>query len=235
MSNWNEGVLEQSQTRMNTRNILKNVYVWMAIALAITGVVAYGMSQNINLVVGLYKSGIIYAVIIAQVIIAFAIGGFIMRLNPALATGIFVLYSVLMGVSLSGIFIVYQLGSIYKAFFGAAIMFGVMSAHGITTKRDLTSWGTFLGMAVIGLIIASVINMFLQSSMMDYIISAVCVVVFTGLTAYDTQKIKQMSDSYGSQINEGDYIRLSILGALNLYIDFINIFLSLLRLFGDRR
>jgi len=235
MSNWNEGVLEQSQTRMNTRNILKNVYVWMAIALAITGVVAYGMSQNINLVVGLYKSGIIYAVIIAQVIIAFAIGGFIMRLNPALATGIFVLYSVLMGVSLSGIFIVYQLGSIYKAFFGAAIMFGVMSAYGITTKRDLTSWGTFLGMAVIGLIIASVINMFLQSSMMDYIISAVCVVVFTGLTAYDTQKIKQMSDSYGSQINEGDYIRLSILGALNLYIDFINIFLSLLRLFGDRR
>jgi FtsH-binding integral membrane protein len=235
MSNWNEGVLDRSNTKLFTRNILRNVYVWMTIALGITAVVSYGMSLDTKMVLGLYQSGIIYGVLIAQVIIAIALGGFIMKMPPLVAVAVFAVYAVLMGVGLSGIFIVYQIGSIFKAFFSAAVMFGVMSAYGIFTKRDLTSWGTFLGMAVIGLVIASVINMFIHAGPLDMIISIVAIIVFTGLTAYDTQKIKQMSASFGDKINDADYIRLSINGALMLYIDFINIFVSLLRIFGDRR
>jgi len=235
MSNWNEMTMEQTKVGMATRNILRNVYIWMAVALGITAVVAYGVAQNESFVVSLYQSGAIWAILIAKLVIVFVLGRMVMKMQPIVAVGVFALFAVLMGIGLSSIFIVYEIGSIFKAFMGASIMFGVMTVYGLTTKRDLTSWGTFLHMALIGLVIASLINVFLGSTTMDYVVSFIGIIIFTGLTAYDTQKIKQMSQSLGSSVTEPDYIRLSILGALELYLDFINIFLFLLRFFGSSR
>ncbi len=230
MSNFFENTASRSVVQ--TRSILRNVYIWMTLALTVTGIVAFMLGQNVSFVSGLFQSGAIWAVIIAQVVLVIAISGFVMKMSPAVATGVFALYSVLMGVSLSSIFLIYELGSIATAFFVTAGMFAGMSVWAITTKRDLTGMGNFLFMGLIGLLIASLINFFLKSSVMDYIISFVGVVIFTLLTAYDTQKIKRMSDSYGENIVEADYLRLSILGALTLYLDFINIFMYLLRFFG---
>ena len=230
MSNFFENTASRSVVQ--TRSILRNVYIWMTLALTVTGIVAFMLGQNVSFVSGLFQSGAIWAVIIAQVVLVIAISGFVMKMSPAVATGVFALHSVLMGVSLSSIFLIYELGSIATAFFVTAGMFAGMSVWAITTKRDLTGMGNFLFMGLIGLLIASLINFFLKSSVMDYIISFVGVVIFTLLTAYDTQKIKRMSDSYGENIVEADYLRLSILGALTLYLDFINIFMYLLRFFG---
>lgn len=238
MSNWNEMALDQSKSRNATRNILKNVYIWMALALAITGLVAWSIGNNYELLVALAEANMFIIIPIATVVMVFVLSSMIQRMAPLVAIGVFVLYSALVGVSLSIIFAVYELGSIYQAFFGAAAMFAVMSVYGLTTKRDLTSWGTFLHMAVIGLFVANLLTFFisgLQSGPMNYIISSIGVLVFVGLTAYDTQRIKNQSEAYGDQINEADYIRLSIIGALQLYLDFINIFLYLLRLFGSRK
>ena len=146
--------------------------------------------------------------------------------------GIFLLYSTLTGISLSTIFSIYSSGSIAITFFISAITFGVMALAGYTTKTDLTKLGSLLMMGVIGIVIASLINMFLGSSLMHYIISIIGVLVFTGLTAYDVQKIKNI----GNQIEQGteNAQKLMIMGALTLYLDFINLFLMLLRLFGNR-
>jgi FtsH-binding integral membrane protein len=230
MSNFFENTATQASVQ--TRSILRNVYVWMTLALTVTGIVAFALGQNTGFVLGLFNSGAIWAVLIGQIVLVFAISGFVMKMSPAVATGVFALYSVLMGVTLSSIFMVYEIGSIATAFFISAGMFAGMSVYAITTKRDLTGMGNILFMALIGLVIASLVNFFLKSSMMDYIISFAGVVIFSLLTAYDTQKIKRMSDATGTNIVEADYLRLSILGALTLYLDFINIFLFLLRLFG---
>ena len=230
MSNFFENAA--SHATVQTRSILRNVYIWMTLALTVTGVVAYAIGQNQEFVFGLIQSGAIWAIIIAEVVLVFAISGFVMKMSPAVATGVFALYSVLNGVSLSFIFIVYPIGNIAGAFFITAGMFAAMSVYAITTKRDLSGMGTFLLMGVIGLLIAGVINMFLKSGPLDYIISFAGVVIFTLLTAYDTQRIKRMSDEAGDNVVEADYLRLSILGALTLYLDFINIFLYLLRFFG---
>jgi FtsH-binding integral membrane protein len=146
--------------------------------------------------------------------------------------GIFLLYSTLTGISLSTIFSIYTSSSIASTFFISSLTFGVMALTGYTTKTDLTKWGSLLFMGVIGIVIASIINMFLGSSLMHYLISIVGVLVFTGLTAYDVQKIKNI----GSQIDEGSQTaqKLMIMGALTLYLDFINLFLMMLRLFGNR-
>ena len=230
MSNFFENTA--SQASVQTRSILRNVYVWMTLALTVTGIVAFALGQNQQFVFGLFQSGAIWAVLIGQIVLVFAISGFVMKMSPAVATVVFALYSVLMGVTLSSIFMVYEIGSIATAFFISAGMFAGMSVYAITTKRDLTGMGNILFMALIGLVIASLVNFFLKSSMMDYIISFAGVVIFSLLTAYDTQKIKRLSDATGTNIVEADYLRLSILGALTLYLDFINIFLFLLRLFG---
>jgi FtsH-binding integral membrane protein len=146
--------------------------------------------------------------------------------------GIFLLYSTLTGVSLSTVFSIYTSSSIASTFFISSLTFGVMALTGYTTKTDLTKWGSLLFMGVIGIVIASIINMFLGSSLMHYLISIVGVLVFTGLTAYDVQKIKNI----GNQIDEGTQTaqKLMIMGALTLYLDFINLFLMMLRLFGNR-
>lgn len=233
MSNVNEFSIPRSVT--HTRNILKNVYIWMTIALAITGVTAFGLSQNVELVVSLYANNIIFGIWILQLASVFFLSMFVWKMNPTLATVVFAVYAVLNGISLSSIFILYSLGSVATVFFITAGMFAAMSVYGLTTKRDLTKIGNFLLMGVIGLVIASLVNFFLKSDTMSYIISFVGVIVFTGLTAWDTQKIKQQSDAYGDTLSEADYIRVSIQGALSLYLDFINMFIFLLRLLGARR
>lgn len=231
MSNFFENAA--TNATVQTRSILRNVYIWMTLALTVTGLVAYAIGQNEGFVIGLIQSGAIWAIIIAEVVMVFAISGFVMKMSPTVATIVFALYSVLNGVSLSFIFIIYPIGNIAAAFFITAGMFAAMSVYAITTKRDLSGMGTFLFMGLIGLLIAGVVNAFLpNNTWLNYVISFVGVIIFTLLTAYDTQKIKRMSDAAGDNVVEADYLRLSILGALSLYLDFINIFLYLLRFFG---
>jgi FtsH-binding integral membrane protein len=148
---------------------------------------------------------------------------------------LFIAFSILMGMSLSFILLVYTAGSVYKTFAITAAMFGVMAVLGYTTKTDLTRFGSLMMMGLFGIIIAMVINMFLHSGTMDYIISIIGVLVFTGLTAYDVQKLKKMSQSGMEEMGDGNVRKLSIMGALTLYLDFINLFLFLLRFLGNRR
>ena len=233
MSNFFENAVPRNA--VYTRNILRNVYIWMTLALSITGVVAFVLGQNTAFAEQFLGTPLYYVLLVGSVIMVFALSGFIMKMNPMVATLVFAAYSVLVGVIIAPIFAVYTATSIATTFFITAGLFGTMSVFAITTKRDLSSWGNFLMMAVIGLFIAGLVNMFLHSSVMGYIISFIGVLVFTALTAYDTQKIKRMSDSKGDNIVEADFIRLSILGALTLYLDFVNIFLYLLRFFGSSR
>jgi hypothetical protein len=164
--------------------------------------------------------------------LVFLMGARFQKLSSKTLLGIFLVYSTLTGISLSTIFSIYTTSSIASTFFISAITFGVMAITGYTTKTDLTKMGSFLYMALVGVIIASLINWFMQSSLLHYIISVVGVLIFTGLTAYDVQKIKNI----GSQVNQGSETaqKLMIMGALTLYLDFINLFLMLLRLLGNR-
>ena len=154
------------------------------------------------------------------------------KLSPAIMTLLFLAFSVLMGMSLSFILLVYTAASVYKTFFITAGMFGIMAVTGYTTKTDLTKFVSIMMMGLIGLIIASLVNFFLKSTVMEYIISVVGVLIFTGLTAYDVQKLKRIGSTEMDQANTR---KMSIMGALTLYLDFINLFLFLLRLLGDRK
>lgn len=211
--------------------LMRKVYVWMTFALIITGVTAYGVANSPTLLTTIYtNSAIMWGLIIAEFVLVFAISGAINRLSLSTATLLFILYSVLNGATLSSIFVLYEMTSIAKVFFITAGTFGAMAFYGYTTKRDLTSIGKILFMALIGLIIATVVNMFLKSPGFDYILSYVGVAVFVGLTAWDSQKIKQMLQMQ-YDMSEGAQ-KLALLGALTLYLDFINLFLYLLRIFG---
>ena len=235
MSNFNQA-FEQSKSAVANRSILKNVYVWMTLGLALTGVIAYGVSSNEAILGAIFGTpGLLIGLIIGQVALVWIMSANLMKFSAVVASLMFAGYSALNGLTLSVIFLVYTEASIAQVFFITAGTFAAMSLWAITTKKDLSGWGHFLFMGVIGLVIASVVNLLLRSEAMYFLISMVGVVVFTGLTAYDTQQIKRMSDSYGENIVEEDYVRLSILGALKLYLDFINLFLYLLRLLGGRK
>ena len=211
--------------------LMRKVYVWMTFALIITGVTAYGVASSPTLLTTIYtNSAIMWGLIIAEFVLVFAISGAINRLSLGTATLLFILYSVLNGATLSSIFVLYEMTSIAKVFFITSGTFGAMAFYGYTTKRDLTSIGKILFMALIGLIIATVVNMFLKSPGFDYILSYVGVAIFVGLTAWDSQKIKQMLQMQ-YDMSEGAQ-KLALLGALTLYLDFINLFLYLLRIFG---
>lgn len=227
---------EQARSVTMTRNILRNVYVWMTLGLALTGVIAFGVANNESLLRAIYSNQVFFfGIIIAQLVMVFVLSGMIMKLSAMMATLLFAGYAALNGLSLSIIFLAYTGASIAQVFFITAGTFGAMSLYAITTKKDLSSWGSYLFMGLIGLIIASLVNVFLRSDGMSFIISIFGVLLFTGLTAYDTQHIKKMSDYYGDGVSEENYVRLSILGALKLYLDFINLFLYLLRLLGNRK
>ena len=214
--------------------LMRKVYTWMTLALVITGVTAYGVASSDTLLMSIYSnSAIMWGLIIAEFALVFAISGAINRLSLSTATLLFIIYSVLNGAMLSSVFMLYTVTNIAKVFFITAGTFGAMAFYGYTTKKDLTSIGKILFMALIGLIIATVVNMFLKSSGFDYILSYIGVAIFTGLTAWDSQKIKQMLQTQ-YDMSEGAQ-KLALLGALTLYLDFINLFLYLLRIFGNNR
>ncbi len=213
--------------------LMRKVYVWMSLALVITGFTAYGVATTPGLMMAIATNKIIFwGLIIAELGLVFAISGAINKLSLMSATLLFVLYSVINGATLSFIFAIYTMSSIASVFFITAGTFAVMALIGYTTKTDLTSMGKILFMALIGIIIATVVNIFLKSSGLQMIISYIGVLIFVGLTAYDSQKIKQML-LMAPDAGEGAQ-KLALLGALTLYLDFINLFIYLLRIFGRR-
>ena len=212
--------------------LMRKVYLWMTLALIITGVTAYGVATSPNLMMAIYTNkAIMWGLIIGEVALVISVTAAINRLSLTTATLLFILFSVINGAMLSSIFAVYSPMLITKVFLITAGTFGVMALYGYTTKRDLTSIGRLLFMALIGIVIATLVNVFLiKSAGMDLIISYIGVLVFVGLTAWDTQKIKQML-AVQADADEGAQ-KIALLGALTLYLDFINLFLYLLRIFG---
>ncbi|MEE8533902.1 MAG: Bax inhibitor-1/YccA family protein [Alphaproteobacteria bacterium] len=213
------------------RTYMLSVYNYMASGLALTGVVAFFVANTPVLMNAVFGTPLIWLVMFSPLIIVFMLSARIHKMSVVAAQATFWVFATLMGMSLASIFIVYTGTSIARVFFITAGVFGAMSLYGYTTKRDLTGWGSFLFMGLIGVIIASIVNIFLGSSMLYFAISVIGVLVFTGLTAYDTQKIKEM---YVESDASAVATKKAIMGALRLYLDFINLFLMLLRLFGNR-
>ena len=214
--------------------LMRKVYVWMAMALAITGIVAYVAGRSPALIQALYisKDPMLIAALVEFGIVWY-LSSRIYKLSLASATLWFILFSAINGLTLGWIFAVYKIAIIAKTFFVTAGTFGAMALIGSTTKKDLTKFGGILFMALIGLIIASLVNLFLHSSTMDYIVSIVGVLIFTGLTAWDAQAIKRnllMAPDAGESAQ-----KIALLGSLSLYLDFINLFLYLLRFFGNNK
>jgi uncharacterized protein len=237
-TNINDFIDATSQTK--TKSLLSSSFGWMFLALGISATfsVLFGLNQSlssylysVNVEDGTRHVAMLgWAVMLAPLGFVFAMSLGWKKFSFPVLLGLFVAYSAVNGISLSFIFIAYKLGTIYKVFASTAVLFGVMALLGATTKTDLSKMGSFLMMALFGIVIASLINMFTHSPMMDYIISIVGVIVFTGLTAYDVQKIKNMEHEF-----EGEgRAKVGLMGALSLYLDLINLFLMLLRLFGRR-
>jgi FtsH-binding integral membrane protein len=226
----------KSNSRTNTSSFVANVFSLMFTALIISGISAvwFASDEMKNYIIssegGLTTFGWIST--LAPLGLVMMIGFGFNKYSVKFLLGIFILYSILTGISLSTIFAIYSISSIATTFFISALTFGIMALTGYTTKTDLTKMGSLLMMGVVGIVVASIVNMFIGSPLMDYIISIIGVLVFTGLTAYDVQKIKKI----GIQIDQGSETaqKMMVLGALTLYLDFINLFLMLLRLFGNR-
>jgi len=211
-------------------DLIRKVYAWMGAGLAITAFMALITLSSpalLNAVLG--NKLIFYGLIIGELALVFTLSGAINRLSAATATLIFIAYATLNGITLSVVFLAYTANSITSTFVITSGMFGAMSIYGSMTKRDLTSWGSFLFMGLIGVVIASVVNIFVGSSAVSWVVSGIGVILFTGLTAYDTWKIKEMA-AQGTEERKP-----AIIGALTLYLDFINLFLMLLRFTGNRR
>lgn len=213
--------------------LMRKVYVWMTMALAITGFTAYGVATSPGILEAIYTNQILFwGLIIAEFALVIGVSAAINKLSLTVATLMFILYSVINGALMSYIFLAYTTTSVATVFFITAGTFGVMALIGYTTKVDLSSMGKILFMALIGLIIATVVNLFVKSDGFTMILSYVGVLIFVGLTAYDTQKIKQML-LQAPDAGEGAQ-KLALLGALTLYLDFINLFIYLLRILGKR-
>ncbi len=226
----------RARTEVRVNEFVRSVYNWMGLGLALTAFVAFFVSHSEGITRLIYgNSWVFFVLVIGELALVFSIAGMVHRMSATTATALFVFYSALNGVTLSVIFLMYTQASIFTTFFICAGTFIGCSIYGWTTKRDLTSLGGFLVMGLIGIIIASVVNMFVQSGTMSAVISYIGVFVFVGLAAYDTQKLKNMAatqpdDADGAVIRKG-----AILGALSLYLDFVNLFLMLLRIFGQSR
>jgi FtsH-binding integral membrane protein len=223
--------IPQVDIDVGLRTHMLSVYNYMMLGLAITGLVAY-FAASTGFYASIARTPLIWVVMLAPLAFVLVLSYGIQRLNLGTAQLLFWAFSAVMGLSLSAIFLVYTGTSVARVFFITSGTFAGMSLYGYTTKRDLTSMGSFMFMGLIGILIASLVNMFVQSSALDFAISVIGVLVFVGLTAWDTQRIKE---SYSE--TDGDVIagKKAIFGALSLYLDFINLFMMLLRLFGDRR
>jgi len=232
---YNEPYSSQGQLDMQAglNSYISKIYGTMFFGLLITAVAALFTATSETMLNLLYSGPGVYLFIIAELVIVFSLSARINKISHGTALVMFYAYSIINGITLSSIFVVYDLGVIYTAFFTTAISFGIMSVYGMTTKKDLTKIGNVLMMLLIGVIVASLINLFLRNDSFDLIISFVAVAIFVGLVAFDTQKLKSYYFA-----TTGDYQmqkKIGIIGALSLYLDFINIFLYLLRIFGNRR
>ena len=222
------------QTRSGLQTYMAQVYGWMTVGLLLTAFIAWYAANTPELMMFIFSSKItFFGLIIAQLALVFVLSGLVHKLSAGMATTLFMLYSALTGLTLSSIFIVYTYSSIASTFVVTGGMFGAMSLYGYTTKRDLSGFGSMLFMGLIGIVLASLVNLWLKSDALMWAVTYIGVVLFVGLTAYDTQKLKNI----GEQIDVRDSSNLrkySILGALTLYLDFINLFLMLLRILGNQ-
>lgn len=214
------------------RAYMLKIYNYMVGGLALTGLTAYLTVQTPALFHAIYGTPLIWAVMLAPIGLVFFLSYKINSLKASTAQTLFWIYSAIMGLSLAYVFALYTGTSVARVFFITSGTFGAMSLYGYTTKKDLTGFGSFLFMGLIGIIIASLVNLFMASSALNFAISVIGVLIFTGLTAYDTQRIKMM---YYQGAGQETQTKQAIMGALSLYLDFINLFLMLLRLLGDRR
>lgn len=215
--------------------LFRSVYVWMTLALAITGFVALYAAKSYTLINLMFQNSIFFwGLLIAEVALVLFLSARIHRLSFTTATILFIAYSVLNGLTMSILFMIYTMSSIATTFFVTAGTFGATAIYGYVTKKDLTRIGSLCIMGVIGLIIASLVNIFLHNSTMNLIISYIGVLIFVGLTAYDSQKIKRLLSSDDIEVNEMTQ-KIALMGSLTLYLDFINLFIYLLRIIGDRK
>ncbi len=232
----NQTVVSADQAKdMASTIFLAKVFKWMAFGLGLTGILSMlvassGMAQQIFTA----NPMVFFGLIIGELALVFYLSARIQRISPQTATALFIIYSALNGITISFIFEIYTTASIAGTFIMAAGMFGAMAVYGMVTKKDLSRFGSFLFMGLIGIIIGAVVNIFLQSTMMAWIISGIGVIVFTGLTAYDVQRITRMGASGIMNEGAGAIRKNAILGALTLYLDFINLFLHLLYFLGNR-
>ncbi len=222
-----------TQTEIDERTFISQVYLWMTTALVVTAIVAAWISSNTLVVDQLVGSPLFWILLIGELVMVFGLTLLIRRMSATVATLVFFVYAALNGVTLSLIFLVYTDASITSTFLVTAATFGAMSIYGYFTKRDLTVFRSFLIMGLIGFVIASIVNLFLNSTTVYWIITYIGILIFVGLTAYDTQKLKRLAAGgfAGGEMER----KASILGALTLYLDFINLFLLLLRVLGARR
>lgn len=215
--------------------LMRSVYLWMTLALAITGFASFVVASSPMLLQAVFGNRLVFwGLIIAEFALVVMLSARIHKMTAPTATMMFIVYSLLNGVVLSSIFLLYTAQSIANVFFITAGTFGVMSVYGMVTKSDLSKIGNICFMALIGLIIATVVNMFLKSEGMMLVVSYIGVLIFVGLTAYDTWKIKNDIRQYGTEVNDMTQ-KLALMGALSLYLDFVNLFLYLLRIFGNRK
>ena len=225
-----------THVQVQVNSFIQSVYNWMAIGLALTGGVAFFVASSPSLIRLIFGNQILFfGLIIGELGLVFYLSARVQKIQASTATALFMLYAALNGVTLSFIFLAYTSTSIASTFFVCAGTFVACSVYGMVTKRDLTSLGGFMSMGLIGIIIATVINLFIRSSAMTMVISYIGVLVFVGLTAYDTQKLKHMAIIQPAGLDAGVVRKGAIIGALTLYLDFINLFLMLLRILGDSR
>lgn len=236
--NYQEPVeIQTVSSEIMSKTFTARVFSWMFLGLLVTGLVSYIFAATPSLIGALITptgmSALGYVIMFAPLGLVLLMGAAMSKLSYPAMVGVFLLYAALMGMSLSFIFLAYTMSSIFTVFLIAAGMFGIMAFVGYTTHTDLTKFGSLMMMLLVGVIIASIVNLFMHSSSFSYMISFICVAIFTGLTAYDVQKIKNI----GAQINaDGSTTgKMAIWGALSIYLDFVNLFLALLRIFGNRR
>ena len=229
----NDSLVQPATSGLQT--YMAQVYGWMTCGLLLTAFVSWYAAGNERIMFFIFSSRMtFFGLIIAQLAVVFVLSGLVNRLSGAVATALFMLYSALTGLTMASIFIAYTATSIASTFFITAGMFGAMSFYGYTTKSDLSRFGSLLFMALIGILLASLVNFWLKSPALMWAITYIGVVVFVGLTAYDTQQLRQIGEQIDVRDRES-LRRYSIMGALKLYLDFINLFLMLLRIFGNRR
>jgi FtsH-binding integral membrane protein len=224
-----------SDVKIRERSIIKNVYAWMSAGLGLTALTAYGVAGNQQLMTMLLSNRFSFMMLfIVQIGLVMYLSSKIQDLSKNASTIAFLAYAFVTGITFSTIFYAFQIQTIFLAFLTAALMFGGMAAYAQFTKKDLSGIGYYSRMAVWGIIVTMLLNFFFQSAALDYFISLIGVAAFLGLTAWDVQKIKRTNEQFVSSMSEIDYHRASIYGALTLYLDFINLFLFLLRIFGGR-